>query len=88
LNCEPLVSLLVRQWCLFCAIFTHHQPEHDMKDLSLLVYRILLVAIFPISVYYKIMFWPAIANVVAKARLPYPTILAEIGTCVELLLPF
>ena len=42
-----------------------------MKDLSLLVGRILLVAIFPVSAYYKIIGWPGIVGTVEKAGLPY-----------------
>jgi putative oxidoreductase len=58
-----------------------------MKDLSLLVGRILLVAIFPISAYYKIIGWPKIAGDVAKAGLPYPEYLGMVGTGAEMLLP-
>ena len=42
-----------------------------MKDLSLLVGRILLVAVFPVSAYYKIIGWPGIVGTVEKAGLPY-----------------
>jgi putative oxidoreductase len=59
-----------------------------MKDLALLVFRILLVAIFPISAYYKIIQWPGIANVVEKAGLPYAYQLGMVGTAAELVLPF
>ena len=38
-----------------------------MKDLSLLVGRIFLVAIFPISAYYKIIGWPDIASTLPQA---------------------
>ena len=58
-----------------------------MKDLTLLVGRILLVAIFPISAYYKIIGWPAITRPVAAAGLPYPEYLAMVGTGVEMLFP-
>jgi putative oxidoreductase len=58
-----------------------------MKDLSLLVGRILLVAIFPISAYYKIIGWPAITRPVTAAGLPYPEYLAMVGTAVEMLFP-
>jgi putative oxidoreductase len=58
------------------------------KDLTLLVYRILLVAIFPVSAYYKITEWPAIAVMVARAGIPYPYQLSMIGTFAELILPF
>ncbi len=47
-----------------------------MKDLGLLVFRILLVALFPISAYYKIVQWPAIATVLDKAGAPYATYVA------------
>jgi putative oxidoreductase len=59
-----------------------------MKDLSLLVFRILLVAIFPISAYYKYMQWPGITKAVANAGLPYPEYLGMAGTAVEFVLPF
>lgn len=59
-----------------------------MKDFTLLVFRILLVAIFPISAYYKYMQWPGIANVVEKAGLPYAYQLGMVGTAVEFFLPF
>ena len=58
-----------------------------MKDLTLLVGRILLVAIFPISAYYKIIGWPDIARRVASAGLPYPEYLGMVGTGVEMLFP-
>lgn len=58
------------------------------KDLTLLVYRILLVAIFPVSAYFKITEWPAIAVMVARAGIPYPYQLSMIGTFAELILPF
>jgi putative oxidoreductase len=58
------------------------------KDLTLLVYRFLLVAIFPVSAYYKITEWPAIAVMVARAGIPYPYQLSMIGTFAELILPF
>jgi putative oxidoreductase len=58
------------------------------KDLTLLVYRILLVAIFPVSAYYKIIQWPAIAVKVARAGVPYAYQLSMIGTFAELVLPF
>jgi putative oxidoreductase len=59
-----------------------------MKDLGLLVFRILLVAIFPISAYYKIIQWPGIANMIDKAGVPYATYVAGLGTGVEMLFPF
>ena len=58
------------------------------KDLTLLVFRFLLVAIFPVSAYYKITEWPAIAAVVARAGIPYAYQLSMIGTFAELTLPF
>ncbi len=58
-----------------------------MKDLALLVGRILLVAIFPISAYYKIIGWPGITTIVEKAGLPYAVPLGALGTAAELLLP-
>jgi putative oxidoreductase len=58
-----------------------------MIDLALLVFRILLVAIFPISAYYKILLWPGIVGVVEKAGLPYAYHLSLAGTAAELILP-
>jgi putative oxidoreductase len=58
-----------------------------MKDLSLLLGRIFLVAIFPISAYYKIIQWPAITRPVAAIGLPYPEYVAMVGTAVEMLFP-
>lgn len=59
-----------------------------MKDLGLLVFRILLVALFPISAYYKIVQWPGIATVLDKAGAPNATYVAGLGTGVELVFPF
>jgi putative oxidoreductase len=58
-----------------------------MKDLTLLVGRILLVAIFPVSAYYKVIQWPGIVRPVAATGVPYPEHVAMLGTAVELGLP-
>jgi putative oxidoreductase len=58
-----------------------------MKDLTLLAFRILLVAIFPISAYYKYTQWPGITKPVANAGLPYPEYLGMVGTAAEFILP-
>jgi putative oxidoreductase len=58
-----------------------------LRDPALLIARVLLVAIFPISGYYKIVQWPAIAGVVERAGLPFPTLLGMLGTGAELVLP-
>jgi putative oxidoreductase len=58
------------------------------RDLTLLVFRVLLVAIFPVSAYYKIVQWPGIATAVDRAGVPYAYQLSMIGTFGELLLPF
>jgi putative oxidoreductase len=58
-----------------------------MKDLTLLLGRIFLVAIFPISAYYKIIGWPGITRAVTNAGLPYPEYLGMVGTAAEMLLP-
>ena len=58
-----------------------------MIDLALLVSRILLVAIFPISGYYKVIQWPGIVDTLAKAGLPYASYLGMLGTAAELALP-
>jgi putative oxidoreductase len=56
-------------------------------SLSLLIARIFLVCIFPVSAVYKIMEWPGIVNVVTKTGLPYARELAIAGTAAELVLP-
>lgn len=58
-----------------------------MKDLLLLVGRILVVAIFPVSAYYKIIQWPGIVRPVAATGAPFPEYVAMLGTGVEMLLP-
>lgn len=58
-----------------------------MKDLLLLVGRILVVAIFPVSAYYKIIGWPGIVRPVTATGVPYPEYVAMLGTGVELVLP-
>jgi putative oxidoreductase len=58
------------------------------KDLALLIMRVLLVAIFPISAYYKIRGWPGIVTPVTAAGLPFPYALSILGTTMELVLPF
>jgi putative oxidoreductase len=55
-----------------------------MKDLLLLIGRILVVAIFPISAYYKIIGWPGIVRPVAATGVPYPEYVAMLGTGVEM----
>jgi putative oxidoreductase len=59
-----------------------------MSDLALLVGRIALVAIFPVSAYYKIAGWPDIAGMLERAAVPYPVPLAAVGTAAEAILPF
>lgn len=59
-----------------------------MKDLGLLIFRVMLVALFPISAYYKIIQWPGIATVLEKAGAPYPLYVSAIGTGVEMVFPF
>lgn len=58
-----------------------------MKDLTLLLGRILVVAIFPVSAYYKIIQWPGIVRPVAATGVPYAEYIAIAGTTVELVLP-
>lgn len=58
------------------------------KDLALLVMRVALVAIFPISAYFKIKGWPGIVTPVTAAGLPFPYALSMLGVAMELLLPF
>jgi putative oxidoreductase len=56
-------------------------------DLALLVGRILLVAIFPISAYYKLTGWPGVVNTLTQAGLPLPTVGGYGAIAVEFLLP-
>jgi putative oxidoreductase len=58
------------------------------NDLALLIMRVLLVAIFPISAYYKVKSWPGIVAPVTAAGLPFPYALSILGTTVEAILPF
>lgn len=58
-----------------------------MSDIVMLAARILLVAIFPISGYFKIVRWPQIATVLDNAGLPFPQLLGGVGAGMELLLP-
>lgn len=57
------------------------------KDLALLVMRVALVAIFPISAYFKILGWPGIVTPVAAAGLPFPYAFSMLGVAMELVLP-
>src|SRR5262245_4749861 len=58
-----------------------------MRDVTLLVSRILMVAIFPISGYYKVVQWPAIAGLLERAGWPLPNYLGMLGTAAEFVLP-
>jgi len=52
-------------------------------DLALLIARILLVAIFPISGYYKLVQWPGIVTMLTNAGAPLPLPGATIAVAVE-----
>jgi putative oxidoreductase len=54
----------------------------DKLDLTLLIARILLVVIFPISAYYKIMGWPGIVGMLTQQGLPEPLPLVGGGIAV------
>ncbi|MBY0334457.1 MAG: DoxX family protein [Acetobacteraceae bacterium] len=54
-------------------------------DLALLVARILLVVIFPISAYYKIIGWPGIVGMLAQQGAPLPMLGGYIAIAVEIL---
>lgn len=54
------------------------------RDAALLLGRILLVAIFPISAAYKIMGWPMIVDMLTKAGLPLATVGGYGAIAVEL----
>lgn len=58
-----------------------------MTDLALLVFRTLLVAIFPISGYYKIIGWPHIVGIIQKSGLPYADYLGMAAAAAEIVLP-
>jgi putative oxidoreductase len=54
---------------------------------TLLIARICLVAIFPVSAVYKILEWPGIVALLTRNGLPYARELAIAGTAAELILP-
>lgn len=54
-------------------------------DLALLVARILLVVIFPISAYYKIIGWPGIVGMLTQQGAPLPMLGGYIAIAVEIL---
>ena len=56
-------------------------------DVSLLLLRLCLAAIFPISAYGKITGWPKIVDTVANAGVPQPYIASLIGVTAEAVLP-
>lgn len=56
-------------------------------DLALLIGRILLVAIFPISGYYKLIGWPGIVTTLTQAGAPLPMAGGVVALAAELLLP-
>jgi putative oxidoreductase len=56
-------------------------------DFALLVGRVLLVAIFPISAYYKVTGWPGVVTTLAQQGLPLPTFGGYLAILVEFLLP-
>jgi len=58
-----------------------------MSALGFLIGRIALVAIFPISGYFKVMQWPAIAGVLEEAGIPYSMPVAAAGVAAEFILP-
>jgi putative oxidoreductase len=55
---------------------------------ALLLGRLLVVAIFPVIAYFKIMGWPGIVQAVGKLGLPYPEYIAMAGIALEIVAPF
>ncbi|MBX9697922.1 MAG: DoxX family protein [Acetobacteraceae bacterium] len=60
-------------------------PADRNLDLTLLVARILLVLIFPISAYYKIVQWPGIVNMLTQQGAPLPMLGGYIAIGVEII---
>jgi putative oxidoreductase len=58
-----------------------------MSALGYFIGRLALVAIFPISGYFKVMQWPAIAGVLEKEGIPYSVPVAAVGVAAEFILP-
>ena len=54
-------------------------------DLALLIARILLVVIFPISAYYKITGWPGVVNTLTQQGAPLPLLGGYLAIAVEIL---
>ena len=52
-------------------------------DLALLIARIALVVIFPISAYYKVMQWPGIVTMLTQQGAPLPLLGGYIAIAVE-----
>ena len=59
----------------------------DNLDIGLLVARILLVAIFPISGYFKIIQWPGIIGYLTQLGAPLPEFGGYLAVLVEMLCP-
>lgn len=59
-------------------------PDRN-TDLALLIARILLVAIFPISAYYKIIGWPGIVGMLTQQGAPLPMFGGYLAIAVEIL---
>lgn len=57
----------------------------DKVDVTLLVARVLLVVIFPISAYFKIIGWPGIAGMLGGQGIPLPEVAGGIAIAVEIL---
>ena len=81
-----------------CYDALHHKPESRMStvpaderplpddhDIALLVARILLVVIFPISAYFKIIGWPGIVNILTQQGAPLPLFGGYLAIAVEIL---
>ena len=57
------------------------------QDLILLITRILLVLVFPISGYYKILGWPGIVTILTNAGAPMPYVGGIVAVVAEFLFP-
>lgn len=56
-------------------------------DLALLIGRVLLVAIFPVTGYLKLTGWSGTVGMMERYGLPLPTVTAALVTAIELVLP-
>lgn len=61
------------------------QPLPDDHDVALLVARVLLVVIFPISAWFKITGWPGIVTILTQQGVPLPLVGGYVAIAVEII---